>query len=42
MATFHVITAIIGAGVLSLPRALAWLGWAIGIPAFVVFFAITM
>jgi amino acid permease len=42
MGTLHLITAVIGAGVLSLPQALAWLGWVVGIPLFVLFFCITM
>ena len=31
----HLITAIIGAGVLGLPNAVAWLGWAAGIACMV-------
>ena len=42
MGSLHLITAVIGAGVLSLPKAMAWLGLVIGIPLFVVFFCITM
>jgi hypothetical protein len=42
LATSHIITAIIGAGVLGLPYALSWLGWAGGIACLLVFYAITL
>lgn len=42
MASFHIITAIIGAGVLGLPHALSMLGWLGGIVALVAFFFVTM
>lgn len=42
MACFHIITAIIGAGVLGLPHALSMLGWLGGIISLVLFFAVTL
>lgn len=41
MASCHIITAIIGAGVLGLPHAVSWLGWGAGIIILVLFFIIT-
>ncbi|WIA38321.1 hypothetical protein OEZ86_001658 [Tetradesmus obliquus] len=38
----HLITAIIGAGVLGLPASLAWLGWVGGIVSLVFFFAVSL
>jgi Transmembrane amino acid transporter protein len=38
----HLITAIIGAGVLGLPSSLAWLGWIGGIIALVFFYAVSL
>lgn len=35
-ASGHLITAVIGAGVLGLPYAVSWLGWAAGLAALVV------
>jgi hypothetical protein len=42
MACFHIITAIIGAGVLGLPHALSMLGLLGGAVALVAFFAVTL
>lgn len=42
MACFHIITAIIGAGVLGLPHALSMLGWLGGVVSLVAFFAVTL
>ncbi|KAI8466468.1 MAG: transmembrane amino acid transporter protein-domain-containing protein [Monoraphidium minutum] len=42
MACFHIVTAIIGAGVLGLPHALSMLGVAGGVVALVAFFAVTL
>jgi amino acid permease len=38
----HLVTAIIGAGVLGLPNAVAWLGWVAGPACLVLFFATTL
>jgi amino acid permease len=38
----HLVTAVIGAGVLGLPDALAWLGWVAGPICLVAFCAITL
>jgi hypothetical protein len=40
-ATGHLITAIIGAGVLGLPNAVAWLGWVGGILCIVTFYVVS-
>jgi hypothetical protein len=40
-ATGHLITAIIGAGVLGLPNAVAWLGWVGGLVCLCAFYATT-
>ena len=42
LACFHIITAIIGAGVLGLPHAMSYLGWVGGVVALVAFFVVTM
>lgn len=42
LATAHIVTAIIGAGVLGLPYAMSWLGWVGGIITLLLFFAITL
>jgi hypothetical protein len=42
MACFHIVTAIIGAGVLGLPHALSMLGWLGGCVALVAFFLVTV
>jgi hypothetical protein len=42
MAAFHIVTAIIGAGVLGLPHAMSMLGWLGGSAALVAFFAVTL
>lgn len=42
VATGHLVTAIIGAGVLGLPHSMALLGWVGGVAALVVFFVITL
>ncbi|GBF92649.1 amino acid permease-like [Raphidocelis subcapitata] len=42
MACFHIVTAIIGAGVLGLPHALSMLGWLGGCVALVSFFLVTI
>lgn len=42
MACGHIICAVIGAGVLSLPHAMAALGWAAGVLSLVAFFAVTL
>lgn len=42
LATAHIVTAIIGAGVLGLPYALSWLGWVGGILVLLLFYAITL
>jgi proton-coupled amino acid transporter len=42
MACFHIITAIIGAGVLGLPHSLSMLGWLGGSIALVVFCGVTL
>ena len=41
-AFFHVITAVIGAGVLFLPYAMASMGWILGVISFIIFAAITL
>lgn len=41
-AASHLITAIIGAGVLGLPNAVAWMGWVAGIACLVMFYAISL
>lgn len=38
----HLVTAIIGAGVLGLPSSLAWLGWIAGMVALVFFFGVAL
>jgi amino acid permease len=38
----HIITTIIGAGVLGLPHSMAWLGWVGGVLALVAFYVITL
>uniref|UniRef100_A0A0C9RIM6 TSA: Wollemia nobilis Ref_Wollemi_Transcript_15812_1666 transcribed RNA sequence n=1 Tax=Wollemia nobilis TaxID=56998 RepID=A0A0C9RIM6_9CONI len=40
--TFHNVTAMVGAGVLSLPSAMTWLGWGPGVVALVVSWVITL
>lgn len=40
-ATVHLLTAVIGAGVLALPSALSWLGWTFGMPAIVFFYGVS-
>eukprot|EP00882_Tetradesmus_deserticola_P013889 GHRQ01014752.1.p1 GENE.GHRQ01014752.1~~GHRQ01014752.1.p1 ORF type:complete len:208 (+),score=53.08 GHRQ01014752.1:469-1092(+) len=42
LATAHIVTAIIGAGVLGLPYALSWLGWVAGIVILLLFYVITL
>uniref|UniRef100_A0A383V4H3 Amino acid transporter transmembrane domain-containing protein n=1 Tax=Tetradesmus obliquus TaxID=3088 RepID=A0A383V4H3_TETOB len=42
LATAHIVTAIIGAGVLGLPYALSWLGWVGGIFILLLFYVITL
>jgi len=42
MATSHIITAIIGAGVLGLPYALSWVGWVAGCLLLMVFYIISV
>ena len=41
-ASGHLITAIIGAGVLGLPHTFSWLGWIVGPVCLLVFFALTL
>eukprot|EP00879_Flechtneria_rotunda_P006672 GHRR01007012.1.p1 GENE.GHRR01007012.1~~GHRR01007012.1.p1 ORF type:complete len:285 (+),score=58.74 GHRR01007012.1:338-1192(+) len=41
LATAHIVTAIIGAGVLGLPYALSWLGWVGGMAMLVLFYAVS-
>ncbi|KAI8467603.1 MAG: transmembrane amino acid transporter protein-domain-containing protein [Monoraphidium minutum] len=38
----HLVTAVIGAGILGLPYAVSWLGWAAGLACLVIFFVITL
>jgi hypothetical protein len=42
LASAHIVTAIIGAGVLGLPHAMSWLGWVGGVIVLVLFFWITL
>ncbi|WIA23496.1 hypothetical protein OEZ85_000240 [Tetradesmus obliquus] len=42
IATGHIITTIIGAGVLGLPHSMAWLGWVGGCGALLLFYVITL
>jgi amino acid permease len=42
LATAHIVTAIIGAGVLGLPFAMSWLGLVAGVIVLVLFFIITL
>ena len=42
LASAHIVTAIIGAGVLGLPYAISWLGWVVGVIVLVLFFVITL
>ena len=42
MAAGHLVTAIIGAGVLGLPYAVSWLGWLAGPVCMVAFYVITL
>ena len=42
MAAGHLVTAIIGAGVLGLPYAVSWLGWIAGPVCMVAFYVITL
>lgn len=41
-ASGHLVTAIIGAGILGLPYAMSWLGWVAGMVCLVAFFLITL
>ncbi len=42
LAACHIVTAIIGAGVLGLPNAISWLGWVAGLSLLVLFFVVAL
>lgn len=42
VAASHILTAIIGAGVLGLPYAISWLGWPAGVALLLLFFGVTL
>lgn len=39
-AALHLVTAIIGAGVLTLPNAVSWMGWLFGMPTILIFYLV--
>ncbi len=42
MGSMHLILVMVGGGILAIPRAMAWLGWVVGIPAFFAIAAVSM